>query len=130
MADRYGYARRRVARIIKRWKTGDVTLTRTRRAAPEGDQPGTPGEATLVDVYTLDARVNGVAAEYLDGTETLATDLMVIASPDATLNGAVVYLEPRTADILQINGEDKVIKRIEAVPASGPAARFHIFVAS
>ncbi len=137
MVDRYAPKRRRVALQLKRWNTGAVTLTRATRSAPEETTPWTPGEATL-DVYALNARVNGVAADSIDGTEILATDLLVIASPVAVhtltdgdpAGDAVVSIEPRMTDTLQIDGVDKVIKRIDAVPAAGAAARFHIFVAS
>ena len=44
--------------------------------------------------------------------------------------GSVVDIEPRMTDTLQIGGVPKAIKKIEAVPAAGPAARFNLFVAS
>lgn len=137
MTDRYAAKRRRVAARLRQWSTGTVTLTRTTPGAPDVSKPWIPGEATL-DVYALDARVDGVAAEYVNGTTILASDLMVIASPKAThtLSGGVsagdvaVSIVPRQSDTLQIDGVPKTIKKIEAVPAAGLAARFHIFVAS
>ncbi len=135
MADVYDPKRRRVAQLIKKWNTGSVTLTRATLAS--SSTPWIPGEPTL-DVYALDARVNGVAAEYVDGTTILATDLMLIVSPKAVhtltdgeaADGAVVDLVPGVRDTIQIDGVEKIIKKIEAVPAAGAAARFHIFVAS
>lgn len=136
MTDPYTSARRRVARKIKKWKTGEVTLTR-KTGAPDPAMPYKPGERT-VDVYRLDARANGVAAEYVNGATILATDLMLIASPRAVhtltdgedAGGATVDIVPLMTDVLKIDGVTRTMKKIEAVPAGGPAARFHIFVAS
>jgi hypothetical protein len=131
MVDLYAPKRRRVALILKRWNTGTISLTRTTPGTPDPTTPWIPGTPTL-DVYGLDARANGVDAEYVNHETILATDLMVIASPKArhTPDGAVVDIVPRMTDVLKIDGAQKAIKKIEAVPAAGPAARFHIFVAS
>ncbi len=120
---------RNVARQIGRYGTGTVTLTRTTTGTPDPATPWIPGTPTTA-VYTLSARVDGVVADQVDGTTILATDLMVIASPLATLAGVPVDIVPRQADTLTIDGAVKAIKKIEAVPAAGAAARFHIFVAS
>jgi len=37
---------------------------------------------------------------------------------------------PVMTDVLTIDGEQRAIKKIDAVPASGPAAMFHLFVES
>lgn len=108
---------------------GTVTLTRTTTGTPDPETPWEPGAPTTA-VYTLSARVDGVLADYVDGTTIVATDLMVIASPRATLAGSQVGMVPRMSDTLAIDGAVKTIKRIDAVPTAGPAARFHIFVAS
>lgn len=136
--DRYASKRRRVARVIAKWKTGDITLTRSTPSEPEdAAKPWVPGTPTL-DVYALDGRVDGVAADQIDGTTIKATDLVVIASPKARhmlsdgapADGAVVDIVPNETDTLTIDGAAKVIKRVVAYPAAGPAALFHIFVAS
>lgn len=108
---------------------GTVTLTRTTTGTPDPSTPWIPG-APSTAVYTLAARVDGVAADLVDGATILATDLIVIASPKATLAGATVDLVPAISDTLAIDGAVKAIKRIDAVPAAGPAARFNIYVAS
>lgn len=128
--DPYAPKRRRVAAILKRWSTGTVTLSRTTRAAPEPATPWLPGAPSDTAVYTLDAVVKGVTAEYVDGTTVLATDLVVIVSPKAVLNGVVVDIEPVLTDTIRIGDATKVIKKISAVPAGGPPARFNVFVAS
>lgn len=128
MVDVYASKRRRVARMIKRWNAGNVTLMRTTPGEPDEATPWEPGEPST-EVYTLRARVDGVAADYVDGT-IIATDLMIIASPKALLADVEVDIVPNMTDVLSIDGAAKIIKKIEAVPAAGPAARFHIFVAS
>lgn len=129
MVDLYASKRRRVAKLIKRWSTGVVTLTRSSLAAPEVETPWVPGAATT-NVYTLDARVDGVIDDYINGSTILATDRMVIASPKASLDGVVVDIEPRSSDVLSIDGEAVVIKEIKAIPAAGAAAMFHIIIGS
>lgn len=131
MSDVYASKRRRVARLIKRWNSGVVTLTKAATTGAVAATPWIPGEPALT-VYQLDARVDGVADEYIDGTLVAATDLMIIASPKA-LNvdtGEIVDIYPAIDDGIQIDEVDKVIKKIEAVPVSGSPARFHIFVKS
>lgn len=137
MSDVYAPKRARVAAILKRWNTGTVTLTRSTPGTPDPETPWIPGEPS-VDVYGLDARVDGVTADQIDGTTILATDLSVIASPKArhlTTDGedaydAVVDIVPTVNDTLEIDGEQKAIKRVQSVPAAGPAALYQIFVAS
>lgn len=125
----YSPAFSRVAAILKRWNTGTVTLTRTTPGTPDPSTPWIPGTPTTA-VYTLDAVVKGVAADYVDETTILASDLMVVASPKATLAGAPAGIVPLMQDVLHIDGAEKAIKKIEPAPASGQAAMFRIFVAS
>lgn len=120
---------RNVVRQINRYGTGTVTLTRSTPGTPDPSTPWIPGAPTTA-VYTLAARVDGVVADQVDGTTILATDLMVIASPKATLAGASVDIVPQISDTLSIDGVTKVIKKIEQVPAAGAAVRYHLFVAS
>jgi hypothetical protein len=106
-----------------------VTLVRTATAAPAADTPWIPGAATETE-YELDAFVRGVTEQYVDGQTVIASDLMVVASPKARLDGAVVEIEPQITDQVEIAGARKAIKRISPAPAAGPAALFRIFVAS
>ena len=129
MSDAYAYARERTVEALAQWSTGTVTLTRTTPGTPDPSTPWIPGTPSTA-VYTLAARVDGVTADHADGATILATDLMVIASPKATLAGAAVDLVPRISDTLAIDGATKVIKKIEQVPAAGAAVRYHLFVAS
>jgi len=130
VADRYDYARSRVALKLSQWNTGTVTLTRSTPGTPDPETPWTPGTPTLV-VYSLDARVDGVSDDDLTDTSIVSSDLVVIASPIARdADGDAVEIDPRMSDVITIDGGAKVVKKIEAVPAAGAPAKFHIFVAS
>lgn len=128
---------RNAARMIAR-KGETMTLTRTIQAAPDAATPWTPGDAATTKVYSFKARVTGVTAQYVDGATILASDLMVICGTKAkhtTTNGepadgAIVDLDPRMSDSLQIAGVDKVIKKIAPATDRGVVAVFRIFVAS
>lgn len=116
-------------RLLRGQRLGTITLSRITRAADEA--PGQPGDLTATTVYTLDAVARGVTAGQVDGTLILASDLMVVASPKArTASGAIVELEPTTSDTLSVDGAAQVIKKVQQVPAAGPAASYRIFVAS
>lgn len=125
-------ARRMIARKGKK-----ITLTKTVPGTPDPATPWLPGTPTT-DIFELDAKVDGVAAQYIDGTTVLASDLVVVASPKARhithngapADGAVVDLDPEMADTLQIGGADKAIKRILPAEDGGVIALFRIFVAS
>lgn len=130
MSDAYAFARDRVAAIIEQWNSGTITLT---RSTPGVDDPAAPWivPPPTLTVYTLNARVDGVIAEYVNDTTIAATDQMVIASPKARdAGGNVVDIEPLQSDTLTVDGSARVIKQIKAVPASGPPALFHIIIAS
>lgn len=130
MSDAYAFARARTADALSRLNTGAVTLTRVTRADPDPEAPWQTGAVISTAVYTLDARADGTAGEYADGTTVLATDRLVIVSPRATLAGVAVDVVPLMTDTLAIDGEDKVIKKIDAIPAAGSAVRFHVYIAS
>jgi hypothetical protein len=115
-----------------------ITLTRTTYAASDAATPWIPGTAT-VDVYSFKARVTGVSAEYVDGTTVVASDRMVLCGTKATrtttdgapADGAIVDLDPRMGDVLQIDGADKVIKKVvPSTDRNGVIAVFRLFVAS
>jgi hypothetical protein len=129
MVDRYTYYRTRVLAKIQEFNTGTVTLTRTTNAAPEADTPWIPGAPTT-EVYSLDAVVHEVSEQYVDNTLIVASDLMVVAPSEATLDGTVVAFEPHMGDVVTIDGVARAIKRILPSPAAGDAAIFRIFVGS
>lgn len=135
--DRYAPKRRRVARMIARWRTGVITLTReTPGALPNAEEPWVLG-APVLDVYELDARSDGVIEKYDPDATIEGASEMLIVSPKArhTLSAGVavegtpvVDLVPDKTDVLEVDGRRRVLIKVEAVPAAGLAARFHIFV--
>lgn len=132
-----GSMRRNVARQIKRYGGGTVTLTRRTPAAAEPETPWTPGLVST-EVYDLDAVVAGVTADHVDGTLILASDLVVTVAPfgrhtlsdGEAADGALVEIAPALSDTLTIEGAAKIIKSVRRVPAAGPVACFRLFVAS
>lgn len=96
--------RRRVAHAIEQHADGVVLLRRSGRS------------------FELNAVVRGAAAEFIDGTQILATDLMLVVEP--------VSPPPTITDLIYLDGKRQVVKRILPVPAAGTPAMFKIFVAS
>lgn len=135
--DALASVRDRVAGIIAERQTGEIMLARSTIAASEPETPWIPGEAVR-DVFALQGRADGVTADMIDGTVVTATDLVVVVSPkarhtmtgDEEADGAIVDIVPTATDTLEIDGQEKTIKRVVALPAAGPAAMFQIFVAS
>ena len=123
------------ARMIAR--TGKtITLTRTTRAA--GAVPWERGAVIANHVYEFPAKILGAAAQYVDGSVVTASDLLVIAGAKArhiltdgeSADGAVVDLAPQMTDLLQIDGTDKVIKKIVVAHEGSAVAMYRLFVAS
>lgn len=106
-----------------------ITLSRTTRSPSASETPWLPGPPETSS-YVLDGYISGDASKYADGTTVLASDLMVVASPRATLDGESVEIEPVVTDTLTIDGEVKAIKRVRPSPAAGAPALYRIFVAS
>lgn len=116
------------ARMIAE-KGARLTLTRT--AEGPSDPPWQPGAPTTTAIE-FDGFVRNVAAELIDGTNIVASDLMVVASPRATRvsDGASIDLAPQMTDTIDIGGSTKTIKRILPAPGAGSAAIYRIIVGS
>jgi hypothetical protein len=118
MADFYGRMQKTASRLLKDKRQGDIIYV----------QPGaTSGPAWDPVVsppinHTLDATVSGVAFKYVDGSQVLATDQMVIA--------AVFGVEPSMSGTVTINGRAHQIVRIDRVPGSGTVVAWRVFVRS
>lgn len=116
--------RRRVAYQLKRWSEGSVQLLRD----PDS-QAGQPIHANDTDeVYDLDAVIRG-GGQFYEGTEAVAYDLVIVASPNAVRHsdGQKVSVNPTMRDRVKVNGWVRTIKRVEPVPADSPA-KYRIFV--
>lgn len=116
MSDFYGRLQGTASRLMAKFKQGQVVYTIT--GAPTGPAwnptPGTPVS------YTLDATVQGVEADYVDGSLILATDKQVTC--------AVFAVEPSLAGTITIDGKVCQIVRVDKVPGAGTVIAWRIFV--
>ena len=100
---------------MAKFSQGQVVYTITPTTGPDWNPtPGTPVS------YPLDATVQGVAKEYVDGTLILATDLQVTC--------AVFAVEPTLAGTITIDGKVCQIVRVDKVPGAGVTIAWRIFV--
>ena len=116
MSDFYGRLQGTASRLMAKFKQGQVVYTIT--GAPTGPAwnptPGTPVS------YTMDATVQGVEADYADGSLILATDKQVTC--------AVFGAEPSLAGTITIDGKVCQIVRVDKVPGAGAVIAWRIFV--
>lgn len=103
--------------LLTEFAQGTVTLTRTTQtaAANAWDAPTESDESE-----TLSAVVRGVTAQFVDGQEILATDLMATIKVPAT--------EPALADVVTIDGVPMTILRIDRIPAAGTVSAYRLFL--
>ena len=107
---------RRTIRIMSNASQGTVVYTITGPATGPEWNP-TPGAPVS---YTLDATVQGVEADYVDGSLILATDKQVTC--------AVFGAEPSLAGTITIDGKVCQIVRVDKVPGAGTVIAWRIFV--
>lgn len=101
---------------MAKFSQGTVVYTIT--GAPTGPAWNpTPGAPVS---YTLDATVQGVEADYVDGSLILATDKQVTC--------AVFAVEPSLAGTIAIDGKVCQIVRIDKLPGAGTVIAWRIFV--
>ena len=104
------------SRLMAKFSQGQVVYTIT--GAPTGPAWNpTPGAPVS---YTLDATVQGVEADYVDGSLILATDKQVTC--------AVFAVEPSLAGTITIDGKVCQIVRVDKVPGAGTVIAWRIFV--
>ena len=116
MSDFYGRLQGTASRLMAKFSQGQVVYTIT--GAPTGPAwDPTPGAPVS---YTLDATVQGVEADYVDGSLILATDLQVTC--------AVFGAEPSLAGTITIDGMILQIVRVDKVPGAGVTIAWRIFV--
>ena len=116
MSGFYGRLQGTASRLMAQFKQGQVVYTIT--GAPTGPAWNpTPGAPVS---YTLDATVQGVEADYVDGSLILATDKQVTC--------AVFAVEPSLAGTITIDGKVCQIVRVDKVPGAGTVIAWRIFV--
>ena len=115
MTDFYGRLQGTASRLMAKFKQGQVVYTIT--GAPTGPAWNpTPGAPVS---YTLDATVQGVEADYVDGSLILATDKQVTC--------AVFAVEPSLAGTITIDGKVCQIVRIDRLPGAGTVIAWRFF---
>ena len=116
MSDLYGRLQGAASRLMAKFSQGQVVYTIT--GAPTGPEWNpTPGAPVS---YTLDATVQGVEADYVDGSLILATDKQVTC--------AVFAVEPSLAGTITIDGKVCQIVRVDKVPGAGVTIAWRVFV--
>ena len=116
MSDFYGRLQGTASRLMAKFSQGQVVYTIT--GAPTGPAWNpTPGAPVS---HTLDATVQGVEADYVDGSLILATDKQVTC--------AVFAVEPSLAGTITIDGKACQIVRVDKVPGAGVTIAWRIFV--
>lgn len=116
MSGFYGRLQGTASRLMAKFSQGQVVYTIT--GAPTGPEWNpTPGAPVS---YTLDATVQGVEADYVDGSLILATDKQVTC--------AVFAVEPSLAGTITIDGKVCQIVRVDKVPGAGTVIAWRIFV--
>ena len=116
MSDFYGRLQGTASRLMAKFSQGQVVYTITGPATGPDWNP-TPGAPVS---YTLDATVQGVEADYVDGSLILATDKQVTC--------AVFAVEPSLAGTITIDGKVCQIVRVDKVPGAGTVIAWRIFV--
>ena len=112
----YGKMQKMASRRMAWASQGQVVYTITGAATGPAWNP-TPGTPVS---YTLDATVQGVEADYVDGSLILATDKQVTC--------AVFGAEPSLAGTITIDGKVCQIVRVDKVPGAGVTIAWRIFV--
>lgn len=129
----YGRMAKTADRLMKRFKQGVVTLTRTTSGTSD---PATPWEPVIdrVDVYTLDATtaaitVDQATAKLVDGTTIFASDSVITAGPKMALIstdgvpvvGAKIDMVVSPLDVVAIDGAPVTVVKVMRVTPAGVA---------
>lgn len=104
-------------RLLGEYKQGTIEIGRPVRT--EGATPLDP-PTTSVTWEEVNAVVRGVSAELVDGTDVLATDLVVTAF--------VENYDPLPTDLMRIDGSVVSIQRQEKIPAAGAVVAWRFIV--
>jgi hypothetical protein len=129
----YGLMAKTTDRLMKRFKQGVVTLTRTTAGTPDSATPWEP-VVDRVDIYTLDATASAITvdqatAKLIDGTTILASDIVITAGPKMTLVstdgvptvGAEIDMIISPLDVVAIDGAPVAVVKVMRVTPAGVA---------
>lgn len=138
----YGKMANTADRLMKRFKQGVVTLTRTTPGTPDPDEPWIP-VVDQIDVYTLDATaaaitVDQATAKLVDGTTILASDIVVTAGPKMVhtstdgepADGAEIDTLIGPLDAVSLDGAAVTVVKVMRVTPAGTAIVWKFVVRS
>jgi hypothetical protein len=109
--------------VIKDFQQGLLTLER--RSLVAGAEPWDPG-VPQVQSYSVIGVVQSIDRRLVDGTTVLATDRLAIL-PAHSLPANVA---PLTSDVLVIDNEPTVIKKVLRVPEAGIVIVYRLVLGS
>jgi hypothetical protein len=102
--------------LLREFDQGGVVLS---VSTPGAGPPHNPGPTAFVDV-PIDGAARGVSAQYVDGSNVIATDLQV------TIPGGVA--EPKMQDRVKLANVPHQIVRIIPKPATGTVAAYLLII--
>lgn len=129
MADFYSDLAQTAKDVLREFTQGTLHLVvKTETPGPSSFEPGTVTET----IYTLDGIAEGVDKKFVDGTTIFASDktLTVATTAINQTTGASETIVPTPEHIVRIDGDsrDKIIKRVDKIPAAGIPVIYMIFI--
>lgn len=112
----YGKMQSTASRLLSKFAQGVITYT---PPPTIGGDPWNPTQ-TPSQPITINATAQGVAAEYVDGTTVLATDLQITS--------AVFGQEPSMAGKITVDGKMLQMIRVIPLPAAGEVIAWRCIV--
>lgn len=120
--------------LLRSFNQGEVLLTRVYEDDPDPNKPWAPPDS-ISRTYRLAATVRGVSSKYIDGTNIVVSDQMVVCAVSAELIAASDIpintfddIHPTMEDSLMVDGTPRTIKAIKPVPAAGEPSVYHIVI--
>jgi len=111
-----------------------LRIVRSTTVLQDPEDEYTPAVDPTNEQYDLAVVVTGVTKEYVDNELVIGSDKMIIADAYASLvgedgNAAPALFEHSIKDNYVLGGITQRVKKIERIPADGPAVMFLVFIA-
>lgn len=113
----YDRIKKKHDKFIARYSQGVITYSVT-TTVPGEFEWSPPTQVTVEE--PLQGVVHGVAAEFVDNTNIVASDLVV--------HTAVPSEVPEVGDTIKIDGKPAVVLQVRNIPGAGPAAAIRMIV--
>lgn len=118
MGDFYNRLQGTASKLLTKFNQGSI------KYLAQGTTTG-PSWAPVVGLpteYTMKATATGVAQKFVDGTLVLASDIQIMC--------AVFDVSPTTSGVIDIDGREHQIVRVDQIPAAGTPVAWRIFCRS